>query len=131
MHGERQRAAMDYESTRVVDSQKVEGVRFTFWKMSFGRRMELMQHVRELTRRAEFLAAGESAGERMDAALARAEIDRLYVRWGLRAVAGLNVDGLEATPEILVDKGPEELFREALALVRRETGLNEAERKNC
>jgi hypothetical protein len=122
---------MDYESTRVVDSQKVEGVRFTVWKMSFGRRKELMERVRELTRRAEFLASGESAGERMDAALARAEIDRLYVRWGLRAVAGLSVDGLEATPEILVDTGPEELFREALALVRRETGLNEAERKNC
>jgi hypothetical protein len=121
---------MDYESSRVVESQKAAGVRFTVLKMSFGRRTELMGRVRELAQRAEFLAAGESAAERMDAALARAEIDRLYVKWGLHAVAGLQVDGVEATPELLVDSGPEELFREALALVRRETGLDEAERKN-
>jgi hypothetical protein len=109
----------------------VAGVRLTILKMSFGRRTELMGQVRELARRAEFLAAGESAGERMDAALARAQIDRLYVIWGLQAIAGLKVDGVEATPEILADAGPEELFREAVGLVRRETGLDEAERKNC
>ncbi len=121
---------MDYESSRVVESQKADGVRFTVLKMSFGRRTELMGRVRELAQRVEFLAAGESAAERMDAALARAEIDRLYVRWGLQSVAGLKVDGAEATPELLVASGPEELFREALGLVRHETGLDEAERKN-
>jgi len=115
----------------MVESQKAAGVRFTVLKMSFGRRMKLMERVRELARRAEFLAAGESAGERMDAALARAEIDRLYVSWGVLEVRGLTVDGVEATPQILAETGPEELFREALELVRRETGLNEAERKNC
>ena len=47
----------------------------------------------------EFLEAGQTPGERMDAALVRAEIDRLYVTWGLRGVAGLVVDGAEATPE--------------------------------
>ena len=125
------RVAVDYSSSRVVESQKVAGVRFTVLKMSFGRRMELMGQVRELARRAEFLGAGESAQERMDAALARAEIDRLYVKWGLVAIGGLKVDGAEATPEILAESGPEELFREALGLVRRETGLDEAERKNC
>lgn len=123
--------AVDYASSRVVESQKVAGVRFTVLRMSFGRRMELMGRVRELARRAEFLAAGESAGERMDAALARAQIDRLYVSWGLQGIAGLKVDGVEATPEILAEAGPEELFREAVGLVRGETGLDEAERKNC
>jgi hypothetical protein len=98
--------------------------------MSFGRRMELMRQVRELARRVEFLEAGQAPGERMDAALARCEIDRLYVTWGLRGVAGLLVDGVEATSEILADAGPEELFREALAAVRAEAGLSEAERKN-
>lgn len=122
---------MDYSSSRVVDSQKVAGVRFRVWKMSFGRRTELMARVRELARRAEFLAAGESAAERMDAALARAEMDRLYVSWGLEGITGLKVDGVEATPETLAAAGPEDLFREALGLVRRETGLDEAERKNC
>jgi len=67
----------------------------------------------------------------MDGALARAEIDRLYVSWGLQSIAGLTIDGVEATPEILAERGPEELFREALGLVRQETGLDEAERKNC
>jgi hypothetical protein len=115
--------AVNYVSSSVVESQKVAGVRLTILKMSFGRRTELMGRVRELARRAEFLAAGESAGERMDAALARAQIDRLYVIWGLQGIAGLKVDGVEATPEILADAGPEELFREAVGLVRRETGL--------
>ena len=122
---------MDYTSVRVVESQKAAGVRFTVRKMSFARRVELMELVRELARRAEFQAAGESAGEKMDAALARAEMDRLYVRWGVQAIEGLRVDGAEATPETLADAGPEDVFREALELVRRETGLNEAERKNC
>ena len=90
-----------------------------------------MGQVRELARRAEFLSAGQTAAEKMDAAMAQAQIDRLYVSWGLQAVVGLKVDGVEATPELLAEAGPEELFREAVTLVRRETGLDEAERKNC
>jgi hypothetical protein len=66
----------------------------------------------------------------MDATLVRVEIDRLYVKWGLRAISGLNLDGVEATPESLAEAGPEELFREALAIVRQQTGLSTAERKN-
>jgi len=98
--------------------------------MSFGRRVELMRRIRELAGRMEFLEAAQEPSEKMDAGLLRAEIDRLYLTWGLRAISGLNVDGSEATPESLADCGPEELFREALAAVRAETGLNEAERKN-
>jgi hypothetical protein len=78
----------------------------------------------------EFLEAGLEPGDRMDAALLQAEIDRLYLAWGLKSIAGLDVDGVDATPETLADAGPEELFREALEAVRAETGLNEAERKN-
>jgi hypothetical protein len=99
--------------------------------MSFERRVELMRRVRELARRAEFLAAAQSAEEKMDAALVQAEIERVYVAWGLRAVSGLVVDGLDASPETLSGDGPEELFREALAAIRAETGLSEEERKNC
>jgi hypothetical protein len=98
--------------------------------MSFGRRVELMRRVRELARRVEFLAASEEAGEKMDGALLHAEIERLYLMWGVKAVSGLTVDGNSAGPELLAEAGPEELFREALAAVRRETGLNEEERKN-
>ena len=98
--------------------------------MSFGRRVELMRRVRELARRTEFLAASGEASDQMDAGLLRAEIERLYVTWGVKAVSGLAVDGTIAGPELLAEAGPEELFREALAAVRRETGLSEEERKN-
>ena len=119
-----------YSSTRVVESRVRPGVRFCVLKMSFGRRVELMRRVREIARRVEFLATAEGVGEKMDAGLAQAEIERLYVTWGLKAVSGLVVDGEPATPEVLAETGPEDLFREALALVRAETGLNEEERKN-
>ena len=118
------------ESTRIVESRVAPGVRYTIAAMSFARRVELMTRVREIARRMEFLAAGEDAGQKMDAGLLRAAIDRVYVEWGLKAVAGLVLDGREADPALLVESGPEELFREALAAVRAETGLSEEERKN-
>ena len=134
-HSDRKKAADgvardSYCSESVVESRTVPGVRFTIAKMSFGRRVELMRRVRELARRTEFLAASEEAAEKMDSALLHAEIERLYVMWGVKAVTGLAVDGSIAGPELLAEAGPEELFREALAAVRRETGLNEEERKN-
>lgn len=121
---------MTYESVSIVESQVASGVTFAVAKMSFGRRTELMRQVRELGRKVEFLEAGRDPGQKMDAALLRAEIDRLYVKWGLRAVSGLQLDGVDATPESLVEAGPETLFREAVALVRAETGLSAEERKN-
>ncbi len=121
---------MKYESLRVVESAAAPGVRYTVARISFARRVELMRTVREIARRLEFLNAVNTAGEKMDAALLRAEIDRTYLSWGLREIAGLEVDGVPATPETLVEAGPEELVREALAAVRAETGLSEAERKN-
>jgi hypothetical protein len=121
---------MTYESVAVVESQVAGGVNYTVAKMSFGRRTELMRQVRELSRKIEFLEAGREAGEKMDAALLRTEIDRLYVKWGLRAISGLHVDGVEATPETLIEAGPEALFREAVALVRAQAGLSAVERKN-
>jgi len=96
---------MTYESVKVVDSAVSPGVRFTVAKMSFARRVELMRRVRELARRMEFLEAGESAGDKMDVGLLQAEIDRLYLTWGLRAVSGLEVDAAEATPESLAEAG--------------------------
>jgi len=114
----------------VVDSQVAGDVRFTVAKMSFGRRTELMRQVRELARKMEFLEAGQDPGQKMDATLLRVEIERLYVKWGLRGISGLKLDGVEATPESLAESGPEELFREAVAVVRAQTGLSLRERKN-
>ncbi len=121
---------MAYESVVTVESRVTEGVRFEIARMSFGRRVQLMRRVRELARRMEFLEAGNAPGERMDAALLQADIDKLYLTWGLRGVTGLEVDGAPATPEILAESGPEGLFREALAAVRADTGLSEEQRKN-
>jgi hypothetical protein len=121
---------MTYESVTVVASQAVEGVSYTVAKLSFARRMELMRRVRDLAKRIEFLEAGEDAAGAMESALLRAEVDRLFLTWGLRAVSGLSIDGTEASPELLAEAGPENLFREALAAVRAAAGLNDAERKN-
>lgn len=119
-----------YETATVVESRVVSGVKLTITKVSFGRRLELMRRVRELARRLEFLEAGQEPGEKMDAAILRAEIDRLYVSWGVQAVTGLALDGAMATPESLMETGPEELFQEALAAVRAEAGLTGEQRKN-
>jgi len=124
------RTEVRVESTRVVESRVAPGVKYRIVAMSFARRVELMSRVREIARRMEFLAGGEEAGQKMDAGLLRAEIDRVYVEWGLKGVTGLVVDGREADPALLAESGPEKLFREALAAVRAETGLSEDERKN-
>jgi hypothetical protein len=121
---------MVYESVTVVESQVAAGVKFTVAKMSFARRTELMRQIRELARRTEFLAAGQDPGERMDAALLRVEIDRLYLKWGVLAIEGLDLDGAQASPETLAATGPEDLFREAVAAVRAQMGLSVDERKN-
>ncbi len=121
---------MTYESVALVESRVAPGVRFSVTKMSYGRRMALMQRIRELSRRMEFLEAGNEPADKMDAALVEAEIGRVYVSWGLRAVSGLVVDGAEATPELLAESGPEDLFREALAAVQAQAGLSQEERKN-
>ncbi len=121
---------MNYESVTTIESKRA-GVRLHVRRMSFGRRLELLRRVRDLARQVEFLEAGKTAGEHMDAGVLRAEIERTLVLWGVAGISGLQVDGADATPEALVERGPEDVFREALAAVRREAGLTEEERKNC
>jgi len=121
---------MQYESYEKVEAKLASGVSYTTVKMSFGRRVELSRRIRELAARREFLEAGDSPGDKMDAALIASEIDRIYLLWGLKDIAGLELDGQPATPESLADNGPEDLFREALAAVKHQCGLSEAERTN-
>jgi len=121
---------MTYESVERVESKIARGVTYCVSKMSFARRVELMRQIRELAGRAEFLAAGDDIGGKMDAALLEVEIERLYVKWGLREITGLEVDGSPATPDSLAEAGPEDLFREAFTAVRAAAGLSSAERKN-
>jgi hypothetical protein len=119
-----------WSSRSVVASTSREGVEFVVARMTFGRRMELMRQVRDLAARLEYFEAGHDAKNGMEASLLAAEIDRLYVLWGLEEIRGLELDGAPATAETLIDAGPEDLFLEALGAVKAECGLNETERKN-
>ena len=121
---------MHYESCTRVESKVAPGVVFVVAKMSFGRRTDLIRRIRELSRKFEFLKAGESTEEKFEAALLSAEIDRLYANWGLQELSGLEIDGVQATPDLLATVGPEDLFREAVAAIKGECGLSESERKN-
>jgi hypothetical protein len=126
-HSDNQR----YESLAEVASERLPGVRFRVERMSFGRRLELVRQLKDLLGRLEFLqAAPQSPQQQAEAALVAGEIDRVYLRWGLRSVEGLEIDGRPATPDALLERGPEALLDEALAVIRREAGLSETERKN-
>ena len=119
-----------WESRRVVASESTPGVELVIARMSFGRRLDLMRRVRDLAARIEYFEAGRDEKNRMEASLLGAEMDRLYLTWGLEEVRGLMVDGVAATPETLVERGPEELVHEALTAIKADCGLSEEERKN-
>jgi hypothetical protein len=121
---------MNYESERVIASASVEGATFRIARMSFGRRIELTRRIWELTKKVEFLDAGEDPREKLEAAVLRGEIDRVYLSWGLVGVEGLTIDGEAASAERLIEAGPEELSQEIVAAIKAECGLNEDERKN-
>ncbi len=121
---------MNYESTIQTQSLTHPGVTLIISRMSFGRRLELMRLVREIAMKLEFHRAGESEADKMEASILSAEIDRLYVKWGLLDLLGLTIDDQPATPDALALAGPEDLFREALSTVKAQCGLTESERKN-
>jgi hypothetical protein len=120
----------EYASEADFDSTTIAGVRFRIARMSLARRIELTRRVRELARPLEFLAAGESLQEKIEATLLGAQIDRLYLDWALTGVEGLQIDGAAATKETLIEKGPESLCREIVRAIRDECGLSDEERKN-
>jgi hypothetical protein len=121
---------MTYESTKCIESTVSPGVRFTIARMTFGRRIDLMRRVRQLSGLMEFSRAGVQIDDRIQAGLAGAEIDELYLRWGLVSIEGLQLDGLPADLESLISSGPEPLCREIIAAVKRECTLTDEERKN-
>jgi hypothetical protein len=119
-----------WDSRLIVASESMPGVSFAIARMTFGRRLELMKRVRDLAARIEYFEAGRDEKNRMEASLVGAEMDKLYLAWGLEEVRGLSLDGEAATPETLVERGPEALVYEALAAIKAECGLTETERKN-
>ncbi len=121
---------MDFDSTRTIESSTCAGVHYCIARISFARRLELTRRVRELGRRIAFDEAGENLDGKLAGAIARAEIDRLYLEWGLVSVSNLQIDGQPAGPAELIERGPEQLCREMVAEIRRECGISEEERKN-
>ena len=118
-------------SSRVsVASEACPGVEFVIARITFGRRLELMRRVRDLAVRLEYFEAGREEKNRIEASLLGAQLDRVYIEWGLEEVRGLEIDGEPATPASLVDRGPEAVFQEALGAVKAECGLSEEQRKN-
>ena len=121
---------MNYESVVEIASALQPGVKYEVARMSFGRRLELIRQLRELAPRIEFLTASGQDRDEIEAAVLTADIDRLYLRWGLVAIEGLLIDGEPASPQALVEMGPEDLFQEALMAVKSACHLSEPERKN-
>ena len=119
-----------WESRIWFDAEAMDGVRYEIVRVSFGRRIELARRIREIGRKMEYLEAGSDARETLEATVLAAEIDRAYLEWGLVAVEGLEIDGVAATPETLVDRGPVELAMEILGRIKLECGMTEDERKN-
>ena len=111
-------------------SEVVRGVRYKIARMSFARRLELVRKVRDYAQKIEFLEAGSEPRDQFERSVLGAEIDRLYLEWGLLAVDGLTIDGEFATPVLLVERGPEALAREIVGRIRAECHLSEDERKN-
>src|SRR5258708_6767400 len=106
------------------------GVRYAIRRVSVVRRIDLARRVREVARGVEFFEASQDPREKLEAAVLAAEIDRVYLQWGLEAVEGLTIDGEAATPARLIELGPMDLATEILARIKAECGLSEDERKN-
>ena len=123
-------AAASHESSVWFDSECSAGVRYRIARVSVGRRIALGRKIREIGRKLEFLQAGDDAREKLEAMVLAGEIDRAYLEWGLEAVEGLTIDGEEATPETLIERGPMGLAGEILGRIKSECGLSEAEVKN-
>jgi hypothetical protein len=119
----------EYASNVWRESKVCGGVRFSLRRISLGQRIELTRRVHELTLRNEFLLSGAQA-DQIEATLGDLLARRLYLEWGLAEVHGLVIDGVTATTELLIEKGPEVLADEIVACILSELQLTEEERKN-
>ena len=122
--------SMEYESVRTVELAAIPGVSVVISRMSLGRRLSLMEQVREIAKKIEFFEAGARSTDKLEATILSSEVDLILLRWGLKRIDGLTIDGHPATAEALIASGPEEACREIVAAIRDECGLTEEERKN-
>jgi len=119
-----------------------EDVFFTLNKMTEGRRINLRLSVADGTAGVrQILAEKQALNTESDVAKIADLLDRLtriiedeinpaWVRWGLHAVDGLEIDGEPATVESLIQTGPPELYAEILTAIRHAAGLSEDDQGN-
>jgi hypothetical protein len=118
-----------YESALWKVSTSVPGVRYCVRRASLKQRIELVERVRALSLKTEFLNAGNSS-DQLEATLADLHVQQLYLEWGLVDIAGLTIDEQKPSAQMLIEKGPEILAREIVEAIQTELSLSENERKN-
>lgn len=121
--------ATSFESTARVDSKTQPGTVFWIRKVSLSQRIVLLEEIGRLGQKNEFLQAG-NADQQLMATLNSVKAARLLIEWGLDKIEGLTIDGQPVTPELLVERGPEELCGEIAEALQSSLGLSENERKN-
>lgn len=122
--------ASAYSSFTRFESETLPGVVVTIRRMSLGRRMELARELRTLGARLEFEEAGSRVSDRIEAALTAAEIDAIYLGWGLASIDGLTLDGEYPSRDEVIAKAPDAFVREVVDRIKAECGLSGEERKN-
>ncbi len=119
-----------YASERTFDSTALPGVRFVLYRMSAARRLDLLSRMGEFASQLEMLRASDALDDRVQAEALRLRIDLEYVRWGLKGLRGIAIDGVPAEAESLIERGPEALMKEIADRIRAECELTGEERKN-
>ena len=119
-----------YASETSVESTSIPGVTFVLHKMSAARRLDLISQLGELAAQLDMLRTSDKLEDRVRAEALRIRIDREYLLWGLRAIHGLEIDGVAAEAEALFERGPEALVAEIVRRIRDECELSPSEQKN-
>lgn len=151
---------MKFESKRTVESRTCEGVTFVVHKLTEGRRNRLRLKLADALAKLRTIQGEIDAlplprtleGDLDDKAeldpkvlaqvlvlqdriqtITSVEIDPAYVDACFVSVAGVEIDGksgADVDATLLRESGPEELYREIVAVVRAEAELTGTERKN-
>lgn len=124
------KAGVKYESAVRFESASMPGVTYSIQRMSFGRRSDLIQRIRDIASPLQYLEASSDFHEQVAANLLGQQIEELYLRWGLVGIDGLLIDGAPADTDSLIAKGPEGVTKEIVAAIKGQCGLTEEERKN-
>jgi hypothetical protein len=125
----RWRKRIRHTSVRWFESCACPGACYAIKVPSLSSRLLLAQKTRELTHRYEFLKAGD-VSDQLEASIAELAVNKMYLEWGLAAITDLEIDGLSATVDSVIESGPEGLCEEILQSIAAELALTESERKN-